>query len=143
MHIITTDGTKFLPTATLSLAVFIMLVFCTWKWENRSMKRALSICVAIVSLVATLPAYGGDPRFSRELEYDLMGYCIDETQHPEDKAKLCDCALKKTQEDGPGGFLSEYDSDEVFEENKSKFAAQFTDNMKHYTIPENKKECLQ
>ena len=72
------------------------------------MKRALSICVAIMSLVATLPAYGGDPRFSRELEYELMKDCVSNTRFMDKKVKLCGCALKKTQEDGTGGLFSEY-----------------------------------
>ena len=67
-------------------------------------------------------------RFSVVLEYQIMSLCLEKTQTHKTKAiKVCTCALEKTMENG---WLSDYDNNKDYWENRPEFISDFEKNRK-------------
>lgn len=105
--------------------------------KNGSSTFPLIPLLAVIWVV-TPAASTDDPRFSRQLEYELIDSCIGHpSRNPIEKAMICSCALTKTQENG---WFPDYDSDEEFHDDEADFIKSFKENESYYE--KNREECI-
>ena len=77
-----------------------------------------------------------DPRFSRQLEYQLIEACVGQSSYPDLKLQVCTCALQKTQLNGPP---PDYDNDQDYYEDRREFTEKFERNIRNYSEDTKKK----